>query len=160
MYKPSGVTDAQLVMKFLLSCLSFVLAIGCTRRNLEYVEYTAVNNSGVAIKLVFASQTNAYAYFNSDGIKRTLIAPFYGISSFAQSNMQPEFALPPPVKVVFNDKDTVYHYNDSSMHTGKYLNKLSNRCLYNFQSYRIEKFKSGENGIYTFTPADYDFARQ
>lgn len=131
-------------MKYQLFTLTvLLLLIACTRRPQDFVSYSAINNSGAEIKLVTTTSADIYAHYPSDGSIRTLVNRTYGTTTITEANFNTTLTLPSPIKVVFNNDDTVYHYNDILEHSGKYLNKLSDRCLFSFNSYVITKDRGG-----------------
>jgi len=70
------------------------------------------------------------------------------------------FADGNPVTVIFNNEDTIKHYNDTLNHVGNYYNIKSERCFYNPKSYtkQIEPIGKQSNDVklyYTFTEQDY-----
>lgn len=65
-----------------------------------------------------------------------------------------------PVIVIFQNKDTIKHFNDTLNHLGNYYNLKSNRCFYNKESYtkEIKSVSKHSNDVvlnYTFTEQDY-----
>ncbi|HOZ85874.1 MAG TPA: hypothetical protein PK191_10325 [Niabella sp.] len=134
--------------------------IACTRKPQEYISFFAINNSGVEIKFFTPNSSEIYETYPLDGAIRRITNRNYSTTTINEENFDKTLNLPSPIKVVFNNSDTVYHYNDSLLHYGKYLNKSSNRCLFNFRSYVINKEKHGDVLTFTFTPNDYEFAKQ
>lgn len=145
----------------LLPLALFILLISCTRRPQEYVYFEAINNSGVRIEIFDKSSAFISYYAPEQGVRRTLATPAYGVTKINEANFGSVFNVPStPLKVVYNNADTVYHYNDSLSHSGVYLNLLSVRCLFNIKSYDIATYRNGDVGVYTFTPSDYEFAKE
>lgn len=145
--------------KFIASLFLFSYAItimSCSKPK-EYCSFGVMNNTGVLITLV-TNTNSVYATIPSDGKRYNLDGPFYGGTTLKSIPISTP-RLSSPFKVVFDSKDTVYHYNDEEAHTGKYLNKIQQRSLFNAVSYKIENTKAGEVGLYTFTKEDWDFAK-
>lgn len=132
-------------MKYVI--ILFVIACSCTPRPTYIEKYKLQNNSGVDIKIAFknASLPDTVILLNNSIIDNPI-------------------PNRPTVSVIYEDLYIVIHYPDNEIHTGKYLNMLSDRSLYSKDVYSVNRVDKGDvieiTRTFTFTEEDYNFARQ
>lgn len=133
--------------------------INCSKELESKLFFNAFNKNAITIRIL--TKTN----LEIANIASNKVARIYNPIIGDTSQLTPPLGDSAPLKVVFNEIDTVLHYNDSLSHQGKYLNKLSPRNLFYPQAYTTSKFTHGETGttierLYTFTIEDYEYAKE
>lgn len=126
----------------------FSLFVACTPRpNFSNYWYTD-NKSGVDIVVIYdggENKQNTLTIKNGERVNDIL----YSRNVYT---------------VIFDGKYTVMHYRDELVHEGKYLNIKSKNSLTNPDSYitTVDYDESHRKitDIFTFTPEDYEFAKQ
>lgn len=134
------------------------LWFGCSKAKVQLL-FTIVNRSTADIKIL-TNNNMLLVDAKSDGKNYKLNGPLTNAN-----DVIPRLIQSAPLKVVFNNTDTVWHYNDNIAHRGKYLSVSSKGNLFNPATYASYTDSHPEAGVttvreYMFTPADYDFARQ
>lgn len=144
-------------MKYILLSV-LTLMVACVKKDgTTSSTFRIVNNSGVDIVILpTTSMVDTLRLPKSKSLDK-----FIGNSRGKNDGISlAYFADSYPVVTIFNNLDTIIHFNDTLPHFGNYYNLKSNRCFYNKTSYSREiknESKYSQNVIlnYVFTEQDY-----
>lgn len=141
-------------------CMMILIIISCTDRDREFggLSFEFMNTTVTPIKILNYWNETDQVVINPGSLVFVTKYEGSGIHTFG-NEIIPKLN-PGKIVVIFNSSDTVSHYNDYQLHTGKYLNLSSERCLYNKTGYTIQKKRPYETALYTFIQTDYDFTKQ
>ena len=111
------------------------LNTGCRKEDATFNKFQLLNSSGVTIKILpTTSLRDTLTLLNNESKGFDLsfnrgLGTGDNFAFFADGN---------PVTVIFNDSDTIVHYNDNLTHMKRYYKQTSNRNFYNTASYQKE----------------------
>ena len=158
-------------MRSLIVTLFILITLtGCIKEESTYQIWYFRNDSGVDISLLFFNRSLHDSYsvlkiepnkkfqFDAETYRGKFNAPLLSSSFFYEIDS---------IAVIFNGSDSVLHAKDKSLHLGwsNVIDMSDNRFIGNLDKYTVEIESQSKNRIvyemtYTFTEADYEFARE
>lgn len=141
---------------FLLNLVS-VINTACKKEPVTFNKFRITNTSGVLIKIFPTTTSKDTITLNNYESKEFEYTSNRGIGTGINYAL---FADGNPITVVFNNKDTIVHYNDVLSHDIPYYSQTSVRGFYNTTSYLKEivddsKYQRTVTLKYIFIPKDY-----
>lgn len=135
----------------------FLLFSNCQKEEATFNKFKITNNSGSAIKIIPASSSIDSLVLLNNETKEVDLPFTRGIGTGINYAI---FADGNPIIVVYNNTDSITHYNDTLSHPSKSYNLFSERCFYNKVSYHKEIVNNSKHLrtvtlSYTFIQQDY-----